>query len=74
MANIVENNELIARFMGVDVDCDTTVYKDSKSTLRQYIHNLQKSEGLLFHTSWDWLMAVVAKCEEVKPAFKIVVF
>ena len=44
----MENNKLIAEFMGVDyVDIDT------------YLEN---NKELQYHTSWDWLMPVVQKC------------
>jgi len=50
----MENNKLIAEFMGVDyVDIDT------------YLEN---NKELQYHTSWDWLMPVVRKissmCDE----------
>lgn len=54
-----EDNNKIARFIGVDVDYSPTVYKDSKSPLRHLINNLSKDNELLFHKSWDWLMPVM---------------
>ena len=61
---IIENNKLIAEFMGVDVNYSDIVYKDSKSPLRHFIDNRNKLDGLDFHNSWDWLMPVVEKCKE----------
>jgi hypothetical protein len=43
----MENNKLIAEFMGVDyVDIDTY---------------LESNKELQYHTSWDWLMPVLKK-------------
>ena len=47
----MEENKLIAEFMGVDqVDIDTW---------------LETSPNLKYHTSWDWLMPVISKCLEI---------
>jgi hypothetical protein len=44
----MEENKLIAEFMGVDqVDIDTW---------------LETNSNLKYHTSWDWLIPVVEKC------------
>lgn len=49
---LFENNKLIAEFMGVDyVDIDT------------YLEN---NKELQYHTSWDWLMPVVEKIEDIE--------
>ena len=46
----MNNNKLIAEFMGVDyVDIDT------------YLEN---NKELQYHSSWDWLMPVVESCFE----------
>jgi len=45
----MNNNKLIAEFMGYEVH---PVYEDER-------HDLQ------YHTSWDWLMPVVEKIEQV---------
>jgi hypothetical protein len=60
---IIDGNNLIAEYLGVDIQYSDTVYKDSRSELRHIIDNRDKSEGLLFHCSWDWLMPVVGKIE-----------
>ena len=49
--NTQENNELIAEFMGVDpIDIDYAIDEYGK---------------LKYHLSWDWLMPVVEKIEQV---------
>lgn len=62
--NYIESNKLIAEWIGVDLNFSETVYKDSRSELRHFIDNRLKSDGLLFHTSWDWLMPVGKKIME----------
>ena len=64
----IEGNELIAEFMGVDTKFSDELYKDSRSVLRYLIDNKSKYDGLLFHSSWDWLMPVVEKIELVSQA------
>jgi hypothetical protein len=62
---ILEYNKMCAEFLGVDINFSTEVYKDSKSTLRQYIHGKPKSEPLLFHSDWNWIMEVVEAIEKI---------
>lgn len=63
-----ENNELIAEFMELE--------KASKDFLNEcnpkeyYVREYNSGEWYLleemqYHTSWDWLMAVISKCLEV---------
>ncbi len=56
-----ENNKLIAEFMGLDS------FKDSLASLYQGKINIDIDvyEQAQYHTSWDWLMPVVAKCEHI---------
>jgi hypothetical protein len=68
---ILEYNKKCAEFLGVDINYSKEVYKDSKSQLRQYIHNKPKSESLLFHSDWNWIMEVVEGIEKVKCNFTI---
>jgi hypothetical protein len=56
---ILRRNECIARLIGVDVDYSETEYRDSRSFLRHKINHLSKSEGLLFHSDWSWIMETV---------------
>jgi len=65
---IMYGNNLILRFIGGDPDYCTTYYRDSKSCLRDKIDNRSKSEGLMFYSSWDWLMPVVQQIEKIKGA------
>lgn len=58
------SNNMIAKFIGVDLHYSNDVYKDSKSSLRDRIDNRRKSEGLLFNSDWNWLMTVVEKINE----------
>jgi hypothetical protein len=62
---ISHKNELIALFLGVDVNYSEEVYKDSMSPLRHLIHNRPKTEGLEFHSSLDWLIYVIEKIESL---------
>ena len=59
----MNNNELIAEFIGVDTHFSDKVYKDSVSRLRHLIDNREKSEGLPFDTDWNWLIPVVEEIE-----------
>ncbi len=67
----IENNKLIAEFMGVK----TITIDELKSTLKQnrengFIHTPQAHvvDDLKYHTEWNWLMPVIGKisdfCEE----------
>lgn len=56
---IKEGNDLIAIFIGVDIEFSPTQYRDSKSNMRPYIDHRSKSDGLEFHSNWKWLMLVI---------------
>jgi len=65
----MNNNKLIAEFMGVKPIGGSTEYEmygvldcieDGVDEQHFFLE-----EQLLFHTSWDWLMPVVAKCTEL---------
>ena len=55
----IENNKLIADFMGWNIQSPTTIPTDL------HLSNLELDNGdimeLKYHTSWDWLMPVVEK-------------
>ena len=55
----IENNKLIADFMGWNIQSPTTIPTDL------HLSNLDLDNGdimeLKYHTSWDWLMPVVEK-------------
>jgi hypothetical protein len=55
----MENNKLIAEFMGLDS------FKDSLASLHQGKINVDVDvyEQAQYHTSWDWLIPVVNKIE-----------
>ena len=61
----MENNKIIAEFMGVKFDKDTFYDMDydifSNGNLYR-IHELK----LKYHNSWDWLMPVVEKIEYIE--------
>jgi hypothetical protein len=64
----MENNKLIAEFMGL-VKEDTTytsgksVDLDNETSID--LNTAVKNELLKYHTSWDWLMPVVMQIKEV---------
>lgn len=62
--NIIENNKLIAEFMGwEEADNDMYDFPDNfKDTLREEYDCIDGSL-MKFNTSWDWLMPVVEKIE-----------
>ena len=57
----MNDNKLIAEFMGMDS------FKDSLASLHQGKINVDVDvyEQAQYHTSWDWLMPVVDKIEQV---------
>ena len=57
----MKDNKLIAEFMGLDS------FKDSLASLHQGKINVDVDvyEQAQYHTSWDWLMPVVDKIEQV---------
>ena len=59
----MKNNTLIAEFMGIELDTES--YRcGSKMTYEDWLnHSTQKN--MRFHESWDWLMPVVEKIEQV---------
>jgi len=64
---MIENNKLIAEFMG----CKVTIFK-GKEYIRlinePYVYmtnGMDEPDDMLFHESWDWLMPVVEKIEKL---------
>jgi len=65
MNDQTENNKLIAEFMGYEVLKDTTeVYAKAEGS-DCFILSASK-----YHTSWNWLMPVVAKIRDLAPNLK----
>lgn len=64
---IIENNKLIAEFMGLKFKEDEQYVKELKEMRSEGIffeqgHMLSE---LKYHTSWEWLMPVVERIEEM---------
>tara|TARA_R100000951_G_scaffold100702_2_gene91597 strand:- start:259 stop:594 length:336 start_codon:yes stop_codon:yes gene_type:complete len=59
----MNNNKLIAEFMGWDIESPTSMPRNL------HLSNLELDNGEVwaykFHTSWDWLMPVVEKIENL---------
>ena len=68
MKNIIENNKLIAEFMGLDWD---EVVEQCKSNLYEsgYRDNLiinNPEYWVCYNSSWDWIMPIVGKIESLE--------
>lgn len=59
---IIDNNKLIAKFMG-------GWYKDGYTYINHLSALCYKSDCLSYHSSWDWLMPVVEKIERIKTQY-----
>jgi hypothetical protein len=59
----IENNKLIAEFMGMKYS-DERSFNNGEWTYS--IRSLNK-----FKTSWDWLMSVVKKIEQIEGSYEI---
>ena len=66
MKNIVENNKLIAEFLGY-----SQPHPDYPNTTYWYKKDCQPLTILLFHSDWNWLMEVVEKIERLGYVFEI---
>ena len=68
MKNIVENNKLIAEFMGFVADKSFEVkLADGINTSYYYYKDdvVHLPEAMAYNCSWDWLMEVVDKIESL---------
>ena len=54
----MENNKLIAEFMGYDI----STIASSGVEVVEFESKDTKVDNLKYHTSWDWLMPVHRKC------------
>jgi hypothetical protein len=57
----MKNNKLIAEFMG----CTNPFNEIHDATLYKVEQGIFELDELQYHTSWDWLMPVVDKIEQV---------
>ena len=74
MKNIIENNKLIAEFMGVFDKIlstgnihswsDAPFYYTTEDTREKVIKNISKDSK--YNKDWNWLMEVVEKIESIK--------
>lgn len=62
MNNIVENNRLIAEFMGLSY-CTKYMYEGWYKN-HEHNHRICDYDGLKYHSDWNWLMKVVQAIEE----------
>ena len=69
MKNIVENNKLIAEFMGLSY-CKKHLYEGWYKN-HEHNHRLCDFNGLKYHSDWNWLMEVVEKIERLGYVFEI---
>ena len=61
MKNILESNELIAKFIGVEL------LKDLLASNKGFINiDIDIYEQCKFHNDWNWLMKVVEKIESIE--------
>ena len=63
----MENNKLIAEFMG----CTHPFNDLTDATLYSVSHGTFEASELKYDTSWDWLMPVISKCMEVRGSYYI---
>lgn len=69
---ILENNKLIAEFMGGIFPIDIATLKPSinkvilNGTTYYFEHNFS-TNTVKYHSSWDWLMSVIYKCLNYYP-------
>jgi hypothetical protein len=68
--NVLENDKLIANFMGwkewvsIFYGAGCNINPDIIPDAKNDHSNFCKSEDLLFHLSWNWLMPVIEKIEK----------
>jgi hypothetical protein len=62
MENIMENNKLIAEFMGYEIQKDPT--ERFFGRYKSLIGAWHKEIDLAFHHDWNWLIEVVKKIEK----------
>jgi len=58
----MNNNKLIAEFMGLSIKAGVCYYTDENN---EFPMGIRSNDNLPYHTSWDWLMPVVDKCTQI---------
>lgn len=67
----IENNKLIAEFMGFEIDNTEVIIPEFqriikfKTTEDYFESSIFKFTELKFNKSWDWLMPVIQKIEQI---------
>lgn len=64
MNTLIENNKLIAEFMGVQLFFGEPYNKDIEQW-EVFFDTLYETKDLAYHTDWNWLMPVVEKIEHI---------
>ena len=64
--NVVENNKLIAEFMEKELSPITLEQFRKLKQRDKHLINGSFVEDLCYHNSWNWLMSVVEKIENLK--------
>lgn len=63
---ILEGNKIIAKFMQYnDIDCHECKHSDVCNHLQCGLSTQEKIEQFKFHSSYDWIMPVVEKIEQL---------
>jgi hypothetical protein len=65
-SEIIKGNRLIAEFMGFTKDSEDLYLIDNYDLRGEEEFQATYVNEMKFHTSWNWLMPVVAKCWEVR--------
>jgi len=73
--NILKNNIMIAEFMGAKklkasyIEAYIfPIYPNCTETLLNYVI---ETNNFKYHTSWDWLMPVIKKCNKTTSGYKL---
>ena len=60
--NKMKNNKLIAEFMGLSIKAGVCYYTDENN---EFPMGIRSNDNLPYDTSWDWLMPVVEKIDNL---------
>ena len=60
----IENNRIIAEFMGFTKDSKELYLIDDYTLRSEDEYQATYVDEMKYHSSWDWLMPVVSKCRE----------